>query len=98
MFTFKQGLPLNEEELKPIMLPWKCHIGHIMELCDECKNCTKFQFCTKKVEDRDIRFFVIYARVHIVTSQVINLHKPKSRITRQQECYSKTNKRHSSSF
>ena len=80
---------MNEEDLKPIMLPWKCHIGHIMELCDECKNYTKFQFCTKKVL-RDIRFFfVIYASVHIVTSQVINLHKPKCRITRQQECYSK---------
>ena len=34
----------NEEGLEPIVLPWKCHSGHIMELCDNCNNCTKFQF------------------------------------------------------
>ena len=50
--------PLNGEGLEPIVLPWKCHSGHIMELCDECNNCTKFQFYTEKVV-RDIAFFVI---------------------------------------
>ena len=40
------------------MLPWKCHSGHIMELCDECNNCTKFKLYTEKVV-RDIKFFVI---------------------------------------
>ena len=40
------------------MLPWKCHSGHIMELGDECNNCTKFQFCGEKVF-RDTLFFVI---------------------------------------
>jgi len=36
--------PLNGESLEPIVLPWKCHSGHIMELCDECNYCTEFQF------------------------------------------------------
>ena len=40
------------------MFPWKCHSGHIMELWDECNNCTKFQFYTEKAF-RDIPFFVI---------------------------------------
>ena len=39
---------LNGEGLKPIVLPWKCHGGHIMELCDKCNNCTKFQFMIQK--------------------------------------------------
>ena len=39
------------------MLPWKCRSGHIIELCDECNHCTKFQFYTENV--RDIHFFVI---------------------------------------
>ena len=43
--------------MEPIVLPWKCHSGHIMELYDGC-NCTKFQFYTEKVV-RDIAFFVI---------------------------------------
>ena len=38
------------------MLPWKCYSGHIMELCDDCDNCTKFQFYTEKVFG-DIPFF-----------------------------------------
>ena len=50
--------PLSGEGLEPIVLPWKCHSGYIMELCDECDNCTKFQFYTEKVF-RDIPFFVI---------------------------------------
>ena len=29
------------------MLPWKCHSGYVMKLCDECYNCTKFQFSTE---------------------------------------------------
>ena len=40
------------------MFPWKCHSGHIMELCDECNNYTKFQFYTENAF-RDIPFFVI---------------------------------------
>jgi len=35
-----------------------CHSVLIMELCDECNNCTKFQFYTEKAF-RDIPFFVI---------------------------------------
>ena len=50
--------PLNGEGLEPIVLPWKCHSGHIMELCEEHNNCTEFQFYTEKVE-RDNQFFVI---------------------------------------
>ena len=49
---------LNGEGLEAIVLPWNCHRGHIMELCDECNNCTKFQLYTEKVV-RDIQFFVI---------------------------------------
>jgi len=42
--------PLNVEGLEPIVLLWKCHSGHIIELCDECiNNCTKFQFDTETV-------------------------------------------------
>ena len=41
-----------------IVLPWKCHSGYIMELCDKCNNCTKFKLLTEKVV-RDINFFVI---------------------------------------
>ena len=54
------------------MLPWKCHNGHIMEVCDDCNNCTKFQFYTEKAF-RDIPFFCDFTsfRVNIVTSQVI---------------------------
>jgi len=48
---------LNEEGLEPIVLPQKCHSGHIMEL-DNCNNCTKFQFYTEKVFG-DIPLFVI---------------------------------------
>ena len=40
------------------MLPWKCHSGNIMEVCDECNNCTKFQFYTENAF-RDIPIFVI---------------------------------------
>ena len=46
------------EGLEPIVLPWKCHSGHIMELCDEYNNCTKFQLYTEEVA-RDIKFVVI---------------------------------------
>ena len=49
---------LNGESLKRIVLPWKCHCGHIVELSDECNNWTKFQLYTEKVV-RDIDFFVI---------------------------------------
>ena len=51
--TFLEGgklgfYPLNGEGLGPIVSPWKCHIGHIAELCDECNNCAKFQFYTER--------------------------------------------------
>ena len=59
--------------IEPIVLPWKCHSGYIMELCDECNNCTKFQFYTENVF-REIPFFVILNHcVRNVTSS--NLHK-----------------------
>ena len=73
---------LNEEGLEPIMLPWKCHSGHIMELCDECNNCTKFQLYGEKVF-RDTPFFVISH--HFVSTlwrhKSSNLHRSKSWIT-----------------
>ena len=40
------------------MLPWNCHSAHFMDLNDDEKNCTKFQFCTENVL-RDIPLFVI---------------------------------------
>ena len=43
----------NGESLEPILLPWKCHKGHFMKLCEERNNCTEFQFYTEKVV-RDI--------------------------------------------
>ena len=49
---------LNGEGLEPILLPWKCHKGHFMELCEECNHCAEFQFFIEKVV-RDIQFFVI---------------------------------------
>ena len=45
---------LNEEGLELIVLPRKCHI---MELCDNCNNFTRFQFHADKVF-RNIPFFV----------------------------------------
>ena len=75
--------PLNGESLEPIVLPWNCHSGHIMELCDECNNCTKFQFYTEKVV-RDIQFFVIlHHLVSTLCHKSSNLHKSKG----NQECY-----------
>ena len=75
---------LNGEGLEPITLPWKCHHGHIMELCGECNNCTKVQFDTEKIF-RDIPFFVISH--HFVSTlwhhKSSNLHKSKSWITPQ---------------
>ena len=64
--------PLNGEGLEPIVLPWKCHSGHIMELCDDCNYCTEFQFYTEKVV-RNIQFFCDLAPlcVPVVTSKVI---------------------------
>ena len=41
------------------MLPWKCHSGHIMELCDESNNCTKFQLYTVKVV-RDNKLVILH--------------------------------------
>ena len=52
------------------MLPWKCHSGHIMELCDE-GNCTKFQLYTEKVVRDNKLFVILHLCVHKMTSQVI---------------------------
>ena len=75
---------LNGEGLEPIVLPSKCHSGHIMELCDECNNCTTFQLYTENVV-RDIKFFVILH--HFVSTKWChkssNLHKSKFWITWQ---------------
>ena len=40
---------LNGDGLEPIVLPWKCHSGNIMNRCGDCNNCTKFQFYTEKI-------------------------------------------------
>ena len=40
---------LDREGLELIVLPWKCHSEHIMELCNEYNNWTKFQFHAEKV-------------------------------------------------
>ena len=50
--------PLNGKGLEPIVLPWKCQSGHIMELCDECNNCIHLQFCKENVF-RDIPFLLM---------------------------------------
>jgi len=51
-----------------------CHHGNvkvdILELCDECNDCTKFHFFTEKVL-RDIPYFAIYIGVHTVMSQFL---------------------------
>ena len=68
---------LNGESLEPIVLPWKCHSGHIMELCDECNNCTKFKLYTEKVV-RDIKFFVMLHHLcpqNDVTSHLICINQ-----------------------
>ena len=68
--------------VESIVLPWKCHREYIMELCDECNNCTKVQVYTENVF-RDLLFFVIDFKsfcVRNLTSS--NLHISKSIITR----------------
>ena len=85
--------PLIGEGLEPIVLPWKCHRGHIMELFDECNNCAMFQLYTEKVL-REIKFFVILH--HFVATKwhhkSSNLHKSKSWITQQPRVLSDDNK------
>ena len=70
--------PLERVGLNPIVLPWKCYSGHIMELCDEYDNGTKFQFYAEEVL-RGIPFFVILH--HFVSTlwrhNWPNLHKSK---------------------
>ena len=72
---------LNGEGLEPIVLPWKCHSGHTMELCDECNNCTK----SSEEVFRDIPFlwFYIIFLSAMWRHNLSNLHKSKSWITRQ---------------
>ena len=71
---------LNAESLEFIVLPWECHIGHIMELCDECNNCIKFytELYTEKVV-RNIKFFVILHTTlcpqNDITSQLICINE-----------------------
>ena len=66
------------------MLQWKCLSGHIMELCDQCNNCTKFRLYTEKAF-RDIPSFVIphHFMSTLGRHKSSNLHKSKSRITQQ---------------
>ena len=59
-------LILNGQGLKSIVLPWKCHSGRIMELCDDCNNCAQFQFFEEKSSVNDMAFFVILS--HFVSS------------------------------
>ena len=47
-----------ERAWSPLCCYGNVTVGHIMELCNEYKNCTKFQFYTENVF-RDIQFFVI---------------------------------------
>ena len=69
--------PLNGERLEPIVLPWKCHIGHIMEHFNECNNCTKFQFYTGKVGE-DIHFFLwFYVNVKSWLAPLIQFCRPE---------------------
>ena len=56
----------NIASIEPIVLPWKCHGGYIMELCNECNNCIKFQFYAENVF-RDIPFFVTLNHFVFVT-------------------------------
>ena len=51
-------LPFGGRRPGAIVLPWKYHKGHAMDLCDEYNNFTKFPFYTWDVF-RDIPFFVI---------------------------------------
>ena len=62
---------LNEEGLEPIVLPWKCHSGRIMELCDNCNNCAKFQFWAEEIFEIFHFFDFKSFYVNNVTSQVI---------------------------
>ena len=73
--------PLNGEGLEPIVLPWKCHSGHMMELCDECNNCNEFQFLDRKSWER-FNFLWFYTILSTLwRPQSSNLHKSKSWIT-----------------
>ena len=47
-----------ERAWSPLCCYGNVTVGHIMELCNEYQNCTKFQFYTENVF-RDIQFFVI---------------------------------------
>ena len=64
----------------------------IMELCDNCNNCTKFQFYTEKVFG-DIPFFVILDHFTGMSTmwchKSSNLHKSKSCINQQPRVLSK---------
>ena len=84
---------LNGEGLEPIVLPWKFHSGHIMELCDECNNCT-FSYIQKKSWE-SFNFFLIL--VHFVPTlwrhKLSNLNKSKSGITRQPSSFESGNKK-----
>ena len=72
--------------LGALVLPWNCHRGHNMELCDAC-NCTKFQFYTKKRLHRYSTFWC---------HKSSKLHKSVSWISRQPRVLSQWNKHHSS--
>ena len=69
---------LNGQGLEPIVLPWKCQSGHIMELCDECNNCTKFSSIQKKSSEifHFLWFYIIVSTLWRHKSS--NLNKSKS--------------------
>ena len=48
----------NGEGLEPIVFSGKCNNGHVMELCDECNNCTQLQFYKENVF-RDIPLLLV---------------------------------------
>ena len=66
-FYYSRFCLLNGQDLKSIVLPQKFHSGRIMELSDECNNCTKFQFYTENILSY-IPFFVILH--HFVSAMI----------------------------
>jgi len=77
----------------------KCYNGHIMELCDNCNNRTKFQFHAEKVF-RNNPFFVTLNNFMSTMwrHKSTNLHKSKSYIPRQPRVLSQLKKRPFSPF
>ena len=103
---------LNEQQEKMTILeggklwfyPFCCH-GNvtvdiiIMELCDECNNCTKFQFHTEEVLEDTLHFlwFYIILRPHW-QHKSSTLYKSKLWITQEPRVLLQKNKCHYSSL